>query len=194
MKGNPSIKAGLRAMGFRPLGTVAGLQGLQKCGMFRNTELQSPGVYAIACPDSYKHSFLPLAETCRRCNVISPLSHKALKAKWVDGVEVLYFGRAKRLRDRLTQLIAHSLGLTTEKGPHKGGEIVWQLIGYEAFEVLFLPTDTPIQAEGMEVSLISEFCRRNDGKKPFGNKKRPPGAVDCHNDLNLAVRLSMNKG
>lgn len=175
MKENPSTKAGLLTMRFRLLGTVAELQGLQKRGILRDTELQLPGVYAIACPVGYRHSFLSLGDTSRCKNVIRPWPHEKLEAKWVDGVDVLYFGKAQdqSLEARLRQLIGHSLGLTTKKGPHRGGEIVWQLKGHEAFEVLFLPTDTPIQAEEMEANLISEFCRVDEGKMPFGNKKRP---------------------
>jgi hypothetical protein len=34
----------------------------------------------------------------------------------------------------------HCRGKTSQKGPHKGGEILWQLKDYKTFELLVLPT------------------------------------------------------
>jgi len=170
MKTNPSFKVGLESMGFKALGTVG---ELQQTGILKDT-LQSPGVYAITCSKGFEHSFIPLEETRTLNNVIHPWTHEKLEAKWVDGVETLYFGKAQEqsLNRRLSQLLRHSLGLTTKKGPHNGGEIIWQLKGYESFHILYLPAETPVQAAKIENDLISEF-RIINGKLPFGNRNEP---------------------
>ena len=171
MEVNPATKKGLQAMGFRLVGTIRQLQ--EEDAISAQGGLQSPGVYALACPDGYKHSFLELQETCKRNNVINLWCIQRLEAKWVDGVEVVYFGQAGRqLKERLGELKKHSLGHTSDRGPHKGGEIVWQLKHYETLEVLYLPTETPTQAKETEADLISEFCKLT-GKLPFANKNRP---------------------
>jgi len=73
-----------------------------------------------------------------------PWSLEKLKKKWVPGVEVLYVGKASgsgaekhTLRKRLTELIRHSMGKTTEHGPYKGGELLWQLRGYNTSRLVF---------------------------------------------------------
>jgi len=170
MQSNPSFQAGLISSGFNNLGTVG---DLQQTGIPKD-KLQSPGVYAITCSTEYKHSFIDIEETRKRNNVIRPWTREKLTAKWVDGVEVLYFGKAQQqsLYQRISQLIRHSQGLTTKRGPHKGGEIIWQLKGYESFIIFYLPIKTPDAAAEMESKLISEFYRFNS-KLPFGNRNQP---------------------
>ncbi len=174
MKGNPTTREGLRALGFKLLAKIGQLQK-EPVILCHEKRLQSPGVYAIVCPAGYEHSFLELQETYKQNNVIKPKGHDKLKARWVEGVDVLYFGKTERLlRYRLAELVSHSLGLTTQKGPHKGGEIVWQLKDYEIFDVFYLPTENPTQAKQMESDLISKFYKLTPTHKlPFANKNPP---------------------
>ncbi|MCJ7423384.1 hypothetical protein MUP01_03840 [Candidatus Bathyarchaeota archaeon] len=87
-------------------------------------------------------------------------------------VEVLYFGKtgtsrkSRTLRERITELVRHSQGKTRN---HRGGEILWQLRGYEHFEVGYKSNDNPIKEESM---LIHEFIKRT-GKQPFANRYTP---------------------
>jgi hypothetical protein len=49
-------------------------------------------------------------------------------------------GSKRTLKDQLMDLRKHCRGKTSQKGPHKGGEILWQLKDYKTFELLVLPT------------------------------------------------------
>lgn len=134
----------------------------------------------MVVPKLYEVTFLPLSETKKRKNVKCPWSLDKLYKKWVKGVEVIYFGCAgdrenlktdRSLRKRLTDLINHANGRTTERGPHKGGEIIWQLKGYETFEVGYLPTEEPPEPRNLEKWLNCTFKSLKGGRLPFGNRR-----------------------
>jgi hypothetical protein len=74
------------------------------------------------------------------------------------------------LRTRLTELIRHCKGETSDRGPHYGGEIVWQLKNYEKFEAAYLPTGGPPAPKQLKGILIKEF-ESLTGKPPFGNRQ-----------------------
>ena len=148
MQMDPTTCRGLRGIGFRLLGTVEQLQQLQKGRKgLGNEALQSPGAYAIQCPANYKPSFLPLDKKHMPRNVISPKDHEWLRAKWVEGAEILYFGKAEGQK--------------------------WQLDRYATFQIFYYPCQSEAQAKEMEARLISEFFRRCNGKLPFGNIQWP---------------------
>lgn len=60
-------------------------------------------------------------------------------------------------------------GRTSRNGPHKGGEILWQLEGFEEFEVGYLPTGGPPARRGLEKALLRAF-REAAGNLPFANR------------------------
>lgn len=170
-------KSDLIAQGFSGFTTICELQR----NIPRSEELSLRGVYAVVCSPTYKPSFIDPDKVRRNRSVIMPWSLEKLKKKWVPGVEVLYVGKASgsgaekhTLRKRLTELVRHSMGKTTAHGPHKGGEILWQLRGYNDFEVGFLPTDQP---EKEEERLIGLFLS-NTGKLPFANRIPIPRHID----------------
>jgi len=137
--------------------------------------LNSCGVYAITIPPNYRLGFIPPSETLKRGNVISPWSIEKLQSKWVKDVDIVYYGLAgikspRTLRARLNDLLQHGRGNTTDKAPHKGGEILWQLKGYENFHLWILPTENPPVPRETEYSLLFNFNKQT-GKLPFANKQ-----------------------
>ncbi len=96
-------------------------------------------------------------------------------AKWVKEVDIVYYGLAgknseRSLRSRLNDLLNHGNGKVTDRGPHKGGEILWQLLDYEDFSLWILPTDGPPMPRDMEHEILTEFHRLT-GKLPFANRQ-----------------------
>ena len=95
-----------------------------------------------------------------------------LTEKWVDSAEVLYVGVAgkkspRKLRKRLQELLRHAGGHAIN---HTGGEILWQLEGYDRFLICWLPTGPPPFPLKLERSLIQAF-KLDQGKRPFANRR-----------------------
>ena len=162
-------KDGLMAQGFTGFQTI---RNLQRNGLPRSEELNRHGIYAVVSSPSYSPEFIGPDGARRNRNVITPWSFEKLSQKWVPGVQVLYFGmagtreRRGTLRRRIGDLTRHCMGKTTKQGPHKGGELLWQLSGYEDFELGYLPTEEP---ESEERRLINIFLEKT-GKLPFANR------------------------
>lgn len=138
------------------------------------TELNQCGLYSITIPPGYKVDFIP-PEECRGYNVINPWTISRLKDKWVTGVDIVYYGIAgkqsqRSLRQRLTDLKKHGSGKITDRGPHKGGEILWQLKQYEKFSLWILPTDGPPTPRNLENEILHSFHNKI-GKLPFANRQ-----------------------
>lgn len=162
----------LTKSGFVNIGSI---QNLQKKGLPKLDELNSPGIYAISKPNDYQPKYFDSNETKLIGNVIRPWGLVELSEKWIDDSEILYYGLAgaytpRTLNSRLTDLINHSKGLISDRGPHKGGEIIWQLKGYENFEIWILATGNPPEPRNMEEKLLKQFYHIT-GKLPFANRK-----------------------
>jgi hypothetical protein len=162
-------KEGLTAQGFTGFQTI---REIQRNGLPRSVELNQHGIYAVVSSRGYSPEFIGPDRARRNCNVIRPWSFEKLGEKWVPEVEVLYFGMAGTrvhrgtLRKRIGDLTRHCMGKTTKQGPHRGGELLWQLEGYTDFELGYLPTEEP---ESEERRLINIFLEKT-GKPPFGNR------------------------
>jgi hypothetical protein len=166
-------KDGLKTISFKGFWKVRDLQSERyQRDFLRSEELNQCGIYAIVCSQTYHPSFIGKEEALRNGNVKNPYPEEKLKERWVQKVEVLYFGKtgtsrkSRTLRERITELVRHSQGKTRN---HRGGEILWQLRGYEDFEVGYKSNDNPIKEESM---LIHEFIKRT-GKQPFANRYTP---------------------
>ena len=70
----------------------------------------------------------------------------------------------------IIEKLNHGNGKTTDRGPHKGGEILWQLKGYEKFKVWVLPTTGPPVPRINEENLLKRFYDLI-GKLPFANRQ-----------------------
>lgn len=163
----------LRTAGFIELGLLSDLLSSK---VPDSDSLSKCGVYAISTPRNYKPKFRSSEETGRLGNVVNPWDVSRLRQKWVGGVDVIYIGLAgksqpRSLRKRLIDLLRHGNGQTTSSGPHKGGEILWQLIDYESFTLWAIPTTDPPTPRNTEKHLILEFERRM-GQLPFANRQR----------------------
>lgn len=93
------------------------------------------------------------------------VSPDALLANWVAGAEVVYIGKADRLKRRLTQFA--NFGASRPVG-HWGGRLIWQLPDLGALSVAWKKTPGQVPAEA-ETALIATF-RRAYGKPPFANE------------------------
>ncbi len=138
-------------------------------------QLASCGLYAITTPSDYTPDFIDPNEAAICRNVINPAEIPYLQKKWVEGTEVIYIGLAGRrnprtLRKRLRDLLQHGKGKTTESGPHKGGEILWQLVGSEEFELWILATEDPPYPRVLENRMLMVF-ETETGKLPFANRQ-----------------------
>ena len=162
----------LEQNGFKLVGTIKELfnQGLPPI-----VELNPCGIYAISLPNGYQVDFLSLADVDNKNNVRRPWSLKRLKSKWVENAEIIYYGLAgqknfRSLEMRLGDLIGHGSG-KSKSWPHDGGEIMWQLDGFESFSVWIFPTEPPPVPREREIELLVSFENRT-GKLPFANRQR----------------------
>ena len=157
---------------FQRLGT---LRELLDSGLPSSEWLSRCGVYVLLIKDHATPRFIDEIAAKASGNVVQPWSAERLRQKWVVGARVIYVGLAGRksqrsLRARLNDLLRHAKGHTSSNGPHKGGEIVWQLDGWQDLELYATPTSDPPSPRTAELSLTISF-EREFGKLPFGNRR-----------------------
>jgi hypothetical protein len=92
------------------------------------------------------------------------VSRDALIANWVDGAEIVYIGKADRLKRRLAQFADFGAGKAIG---HWGGRLIWQLTNVDALRVAWKETPGQVPVE-VEAELIAAF-REIHGKPPFAN-------------------------
>ena len=90
---------------------------------------------------------------------------ETLIANWVDGAEVVYIGKADRLKRRLMQFADFGSGKPIG---HWGGRLIWQLPNIGALLVGWRETPGRIPVE-VETELIDSF-RKLHAKPPFANE------------------------
>jgi hypothetical protein len=99
------------------------------------------------------------------------VSAEALTANWVDGAEVVYIGKADKLKRRLAQFADFGAGRSVG---HWGGRLIWQLPSVEKLLVAWNETPGRVPAD-VEAELIRAF-RHTHGKPPFVNEPHRLGA------------------
>ena len=180
-KGEPvSASSASRDVAFWDLGTIA---DLIKNGLPNDNRLNRCGVYKITAPPGYVPRFIPPDEVREKGNVIAPGDLASLESKWVSKTDTVYIGLAgdgspRSLRKRLDELLKHAQWQTTDRGPHKGGEIVWQLHGYDQFHLWAAQTGDPPVPRQREKTLLRQFTEAH-GSLPFANRRlgnAAPGA------------------
>jgi hypothetical protein len=157
---------------FELIGTIG---ELMKTKLPKVPALTQSGVYQIRIHSGYKVGFRTEKEIEEAKNVISSWSLLQLEDKWVTNTTVIYIGLAgarspRSLRKRLSDLLRHGNGKTTDRGPHAGGDILWTLTGYEDFEIWVMPTGDPPRPRNVERKMLAEFVNRHS-KLPFANRQ-----------------------
>ena len=90
-----------------------------------------------------------------------PLSE--LCANWVEGAKVLYIGKAKSLRKRISQYLRFGDGKPVG---HWGGRYIWQLTDAQKLIFCWMPVDG--DPDAVETEMICRF-REHYGSRPFAN-------------------------
>jgi len=136
------------------------------------TDFRHCGVYVIFAPRSWEPRWLTQDLT----NVIRQWAAAKLRERWVEGVELVYVGCAGRtassrtLHKRIKDLLRHGAGRTTDRGPHKGGERLWQCRGWQQFRVAWKVTGGYPEPHCFEVAIGCRFAELA-GKLPFANER-----------------------
>jgi hypothetical protein len=172
LTGNPSTIDFLTKNKFERIGTLA---QLLKNGLPDNKKLDNCGIYAISIPLEYLPYYYSPEEIINRGNIINPWTIEKLKSKWVANGEIVYYGLAgkksfRSLNERLDDLLRHGNGKISSSGPHKGGEILWQLKNYETFSIWILPTNRP-PAPRIYEEFILRLFHKEKHKLPFANRQ-----------------------
>ncbi len=142
-----------------------GFQGFVRFAELPATAVPSTqGVYAVLRCTQEPPEFLPRNPAGAICGDPS-VSPEALAAAWVNGAEVLYFGKATHLERRLDAYRRHGLG---SRARHWGGRYVWQLADAGALVVAWRPTPGNDPAT-VESDLIRMFVEAA-GQRPFANR------------------------
>lgn len=133
------------------------------------------GVYVVARPELTPPVYLAqtIAGAHKRRDLSSSLD--VLEAAWLDAAPIVYIGKAKSLRDRLTSYRKQGEG----KGAgHSGGSPIWQLEGSRtSLQVAWKPTP---DYGCVESAMIMDF-EREFGRMPFANRQ-PTRPVGCDAD------------
>lgn len=91
-----------------------------------------------------------------------------LKAKWVDGPDVVYVGKADVLADRLLAYASIGRGNRTA---HWGDRYVWQLVDHSRLAVAWLELPAGTDPFDTERDILDAFHDRY-GALPFANINR----------------------
>lgn len=151
-----------RSAGFAGFLTV---DECMKNGLPSDDPTSSSGVYILCAPEGFVPKFIPPSEARAAGNVYFPWQVDRLAEKWVEDAEVLYIGKSTQIRRRLRQLIRHAQGRSVN---HTGGEIVWQLRGFERLIICWRQAKRPRKVER---SLIRAFKNSQEGQLPFANRQ-----------------------
>ena len=94
------------------------------------------------------------------------VSLEILKQNWVEGVNVVYIGKATNLKTRLRAYFSFGQG---NNASHYGGRLIWQLANSRSLIVCWkvLPKENPREVEKV---LIKTF-KDQFNKLPFANLK-----------------------
>ena len=106
-----------------------------------------------------------------------------LNSFWLPDEDIVYIGKATRLRSRLSQLFRHRLG---DRRPHAGGHWVKTLACLQKLHVYFSECESVEQAAAKETSALDAFVVRVSKETrallpaphlaiPFANREHPHG-------------------
>ncbi|MDQ0848517.1 hypothetical protein QFZ65_000455 [Arthrobacter sp. B3I9] len=159
----PINRRTLKADGFTGFRTLAGLE--------INRIPQKPGIFAVLQPEGFRPQYLARSTAGVFKKKDPTLQAAALSAEWVDGADVLYFGKAgpgskgnRGLRRQIQEFVDFGRG---RPPGHWDGRLVWQLAGTESLVVAWkeLPAE---QLAAAEAGYHAVF-REEYGRLPFAN-------------------------
>ena len=132
-----------------------------------------PGVYAVLRTSEALPRFVEQSPAGRLKGKDPSASIETLAAKWVDGPQVLYIGKAttgsagrRGLQKRLDDFRRFGAG---EAVNHPGGRYLWQLADKD--ELLVAWNATYEDAATVESRMLGDFVNRYDAL-PFANLRR----------------------
>jgi hypothetical protein len=159
-----------RFRGFVPLGdAVADRQAFLI--KHEHDLLDSAGVYGVFASIDWTPKWKTRG---RFSNVITPWPLAQLRERWVEDVELIYIGCAgatassRKLSKRISDLLKHGAGQISTSGPHKGGERLWQCIGWEDFTLAWKAYGPYPEPHDLEVAIGQRF-QHLTGQLPFAN-------------------------
>ena len=130
----------------------------------------APGVYAVCLPDWKDRPFSGVPGRACHANPEQPRELREKRCRILEGgpTDILYLGKAARLRRRVPQLVRFSLGRACN---HKGGAWLWQLQGIDDAELRMwcFPSGGPDPRE-IERELLARF-RHDHGEWPLANRQ-----------------------
>lgn len=127
---------------------------------------EAPGVYVVVRRSAEPPDFLETSVGGHFKGRDPSVPLGRLRAKWLDGVETLYIGRAGSLRARIDQLARFGRG---EPIGHWGGRLLWQLEDHEQLLVAWRCSESPQEAEA---DLVERFIEAH-GALPYANLVQP---------------------
>lgn len=124
----------------------------------------APGNYVVMRREQTEPRFLPRSEAghFKGKDPTYPLS--GLASRWVTGAQILYLGRTGDLVKRVRQLCDFALGKPIG---HWGGRILWQIHGWQDFEVWWRATDDA-DSKTAKKTLLQSFSATH-GHLPYAN-------------------------
>ncbi len=129
------------------------------------------GIYVITYKGGDPPAFTELSCGGRFKGKDPTVSREVLASNWVSSAEVVYIGKADKLKRRLKQFADFGAGKPVG---HWGGRLIWQLPNIDELLVAWKETPERIPIE-VEAELIEQF-RQRYGKPPFANNPHRLGA------------------
>ena len=146
------------------LGPPHRLDGLEPAHVPRE-----PGVYVILRLQSDgKVAFRDVGSAGRFRDRAPNVDVEQLAASWVDGIDVLYVGKANDLRQRIGLLRHFGQG---EPGARWGGRYIWQLEDAAGLRAAWRSMAARCNV-AQRAALIDAFVEQH-GTRPFGNRQAP---------------------
>lgn len=125
-----------------------------------------PGAYLVYAPSAVSPAFVHPSPAGWFKGEDPTVPEARLRSEVVDGTNVVYIGKADKLRRRLTQFGRFGGG---EPVGHRGGRLIWQLADADELLVAWHEITWGEAARDYERRLLAAFAELHDGRRPFAN-------------------------
>jgi hypothetical protein len=123
---------------------------------------RAPGVYVVLAASPVRSTFLSRSVGGHFKQRDPTVASDVLRARWREGVPILYIGKANAIRSRVKLLVRFAAG---EPVGHWGGRYLWQVAGSGSFLVAWREHPQP---RAFEADLLRDFAA-HFGTMPFAN-------------------------